>query len=375
MEAEKYSTLSNPEVLTGLKSQGSEKSSNSFLVPKTANKLRSWQWAYPTIEGVPPSPRGGHSATLVGASLIIFGGHYYAGKSEGFVYLSDTIVLDVNDNRWYRPKLNGIPPGPRYGHTAVLAGSRIVIFGGRGPSGVHYRDLHALDPITMTWYQGPEGGNAPMGRLNHSASLISTKMYIFGGWNKETFFNDMYVLDLAAMAWTQPETSGPAPLPRMGHVAAVVGNNIMIQGGFYHDSSRASDSRMGSKLKECYLNDLRVLDTETLVWSRLRVSGVPPRHCYGHTMDISGSDILVFGGYGIFEKTQADVTDFFVVLDTDTMTWNRKKCSGSPPQPRYGHTSTPIGPHLLVFGGWEKMKAMNDVFVIRDLSAIAAKTD
>ena len=100
------------------------------------------------------------------------------------------------------------------------------------------------------------------------------------------------------------------------------------------------------------------------------MSGIPPRHCYGHTMDISGSDILVFGGYGVFQKTQGDVTDFFVVLDTDTMTWNRKKCSGNPPQQRYGHTSTPIGPHLLVFGGWEKMKAMNDVFVIRDLSAI-----
>lgn len=50
---------------------------------------------------MPPCPRGGHSATLSGASIIIFGGHYYAGKNKGYVYLNDTYVLDVNANRWH----------------------------------------------------------------------------------------------------------------------------------------------------------------------------------------------------------------------------------------------------------------------------------
>ena len=34
---------------------------------------RRYLWATPLIEGVPPCPRGGHSATLSGASIIIFG--------------------------------------------------------------------------------------------------------------------------------------------------------------------------------------------------------------------------------------------------------------------------------------------------------------
>ena len=38
-----------------------------------APEERKWLWAFPQIEGVPPSPRGGHSATLTGASLVIFG--------------------------------------------------------------------------------------------------------------------------------------------------------------------------------------------------------------------------------------------------------------------------------------------------------------
>lgn len=34
---------------------------------------RKWFWAFPQIEGVPPSARGGHTATLIGASILFFG--------------------------------------------------------------------------------------------------------------------------------------------------------------------------------------------------------------------------------------------------------------------------------------------------------------
>ena len=64
------------------------------------SKERRWVWAFPLIEGVPPCPRGGHTATLAGQSLIIFGGHYYSGKELGYIYLNDVHILDVNQNRW-----------------------------------------------------------------------------------------------------------------------------------------------------------------------------------------------------------------------------------------------------------------------------------
>lgn len=31
---------------------------------------------------------------------MIFGGHYYTGKNEGYAYLNDTYVLDVNANKF-----------------------------------------------------------------------------------------------------------------------------------------------------------------------------------------------------------------------------------------------------------------------------------
>jgi host cell factor len=123
--------------------------------------------------------------------------------------LNDTYILDINANRWLKPKVSGTPPAARYNHSAVLAGSRIIIFGGKGEKTAIYRDLHALDPVTMTWYQGPEGSGSPTARFGHSATLFAgSKMIIFGGWNTTEYYNDLYVLDLEAMAWSQPKCTG-----------------------------------------------------------------------------------------------------------------------------------------------------------------------
>ncbi|CAD8066861.1 unnamed protein product [Paramecium sonneborni] len=343
---------------------------------------RKWQWAEPLIEGVPPCARGGHSATLSGASIILFGGHYYANKDEGYKYLNDTYQMDVNANRWFKAKVQGTPPAPRYAHSAVLAGQRIIIFGGKGEKCV-FRDLHALDPLTLTWYQGPEGSGSPSARFAHSATLYaSTKMIIFGGWNGIDYFNDLYVLDLEVMAWSQPACTGPSPTPRQGHTAIQVGANLIIQGGFYYQEDKnlknlhkTANPRHGSHLRGCYLNDIRILDTEHFAWSRLRVSGTPPAPRYGHSANVSGADIVVFGGWSLNSGARSEnnfVTppdiDYLIVLNTEKMCWEKAKYEGNAPRNRYGHTATSIGPHILIFGGWEYNRATNQVVVLRDLN-------
>jgi len=55
------------------KSERAEVKFDKILIPFLSIVERQWLWAFPQIEGVPPSPRGGHSATLTGASLVIFG--------------------------------------------------------------------------------------------------------------------------------------------------------------------------------------------------------------------------------------------------------------------------------------------------------------
>ena len=94
-----------------------------------------WEWASAIAEGIPPSARGGHTATLVNSSIVIFGGHYYSDKNTGFVYLNDTHFLDVKQSKWIKPYCAGKIPPPRYNHTAIYAGGIIIVFGGKAAFG------------------------------------------------------------------------------------------------------------------------------------------------------------------------------------------------------------------------------------------------
>lgn len=55
-----------------------------------------------------------------------------------------------------------------------------------------------------------------------------------------------------------------------------------------------------------------------------------------------------------------------MIWSTETMSWERGQYVGNPPSARYGHSATAIGPHLLVFGGWEYSKAIGEIIVLRE---------
>lgn len=57
---------------------------------------------------------------------------------------------------------------------------------------------------------------------------------------------------------TEPETFGPTPACRNNHTTAVYGDKIYFHGG--HDGNQ-------------WLDDLYVLNTSSLVWSKPKVSG------------------------------------------------------------------------------------------------------
>ena len=57
--------------------------------------------------------------------------------------------------------------------------------------------------------------------------------------------------------------------------------------------------------------------------------------------------------------------DFISCLDTATMEWFMPSFRGDPPGTmQYGHTLTPIGLHVLMFGGWDGTRASNEVITL-----------
>lgn len=154
-----------------------------------------WEWKKlrpkPPESGPPPCRRLGHSFTLVGDKIYLFGG--LANESDDPKnnipkYLNDLYILEIKNNQlqWEIPTTFGESPPPRESHTAVSWYDKkqkkfwLVIYGGM--SGCRLGDLWLLDTDTMSWTRPRTSGPLPLPRSLHSSTLIGNRMYVFGGW-------------------------------------------------------------------------------------------------------------------------------------------------------------------------------------------------
>ncbi|GMY23353.1 protein GLUTELIN PRECURSOR ACCUMULATION 3 [Fagus crenata] len=184
----------------------------------------------------------------------------------------------------------GTPPQPRSGHTAVNIGkSKVVVFGGLVDK-KFLSDIVVYDIENKLWFQ-PEctGGGSddqvgPSPRAFHIAVAIDCHMFIFGGHYGSKRLGDFWVLDTDIWQWSELTSLGDLPSPRDFAAASAIGNRkIVMYGGW--DGKR-------------WLPDVYVLDTISLEWMELSVSGsLPPPRC-GHTATMVEKRLLVYGGRG-----------------------------------------------------------------------------
>lgn len=83
--------------------------------------------------------RSGHSTTTVGKKLLVFG-----GTANNIIYFNDVLFFDTENSRWHTPQTSGTIPTGRTKHTATLIGSKLYVFGG-GDSGSLNNELYCLD--------------------------------------------------------------------------------------------------------------------------------------------------------------------------------------------------------------------------------------
>ena len=102
-----------------------------------------------------------------------------------------------------------VPPG-RYGHTATISGDYMYIFGGQGRYGA-MNDLWVFDFVRATWSPLDAIGEAPRERFGHCACVSENVLFIFGGkdarpgMNVESF-DDLYGFDIAEREWLHIES-------------------------------------------------------------------------------------------------------------------------------------------------------------------------
>ncbi|XP_022965617.1 acyl-CoA-binding domain-containing protein 4-like isoform X2 [Cucurbita maxima] len=196
--------------------------------------LRSWAWtkleAKTQSPESPPeklTPCAGHSLISWEHKLLSVAGHT-KDPSEAI----QVRVFDVQTSTWSNLKTYGKPPVSRGGQSVTLVGTSLVIFGGQDAKRTLLNDLHILDLETMTWDEIDAVGAPPSPRSDHTAAVHAERyLLIFGGGSHATCFNDLHVLDLQAMEWSRPTQQGEIPTPRAGHAGITVGENWFIVGG------------------------------------------------------------------------------------------------------------------------------------------------
>lgn len=294
------------------------------------------KWAnIPLQEGVNAVPveRHGHSLCVYKNQLVLFG-----GTPDGSSGLNDVVVFDLGKGVWTTLNTTGSAPSGRYRHSAVVIGSQMYVFGG-------YRskclgDLHVLDLETLAWKQPAASGTWPSSRSSHSACAWGDRMILFGG-SGHKYSNELFILDTTTMTWTRGETTGVVPSERWCHTATMFGSKMFVFGG-------SNDRRRDAQV--------HVLNLATLEWTRPVTDGCMPQARQLHSAVAIGQCMVIFGGW----VPHSELNDVHV-LNTHTLTWSRIATDWAPPC-RQLHAACAVNGKMVVFGGYSKNRRMNDFY-------------
>lgn len=168
----------------------------------------------------------GHHMVVWGEKVLIFDGQ---PKRSSYVTVR---YLDLETQQFGVVETIGELPVARAGHSTTLFGSKLIMFGGEDIHRKLLNDMHILNLETMTWNKVQATQPPPSPRYDHGASIHAQRyLLVFGGCSHSTCFNDLHVLDLHTMEWSQPEIRGDYVTPRAGHCGATINGNWFIVGG------------------------------------------------------------------------------------------------------------------------------------------------
>ncbi|KAL6130317.1 hypothetical protein ACLB2K_068698 [Fragaria x ananassa] len=247
-------------------------------------------------------------------------------------------------DQWVALPVSGSRPPARYKHAAVVVHENLYIVGG-SRNGRHLSDVQVFDFRNLLWstiklnassnnFEDSGVQEVVPPTSSHNLVKWGNKLLVIGGNSKK--LSDkiiVWFIDLETHLSGVMETSGKVPAARAGQSTTLVGSRLIMFGG--EDRSR--------KL----LNDVNVLDLETMTWDVMDTSQTPPAPRYDHTAAVHAERyLLIFGG--------CSHSSFFSdlhVLELQAMEWSQPQVQGDLVAPRAGHAGITIGENWYIVGG------------------------
>ena len=160
------------------------------VFPQTLKALYNF-----TIEKV---PRVKDEYSLPNSAFYLFGG---IDESKAPCNSLHALVVKNGKMMWSEVKCSGVPPCPRFSHTACAIHSSLFIYGGRNDmicskTQVALADLFVLNVKNFKWDRVEVFGSIPDGRWAHGMTTYNTSVLVFGGISYHEFMPaHLYVLE------------------------------------------------------------------------------------------------------------------------------------------------------------------------------------
>ena len=203
------------------------------------------KWELVENTGDIPEPLAEHKGVLFNSYFYLFGGVNQSEEVSNNLY-----IYSIKDRQWIKNEYpeNVVPP--RTGHSMSLVGDKIVVFGGFD-KGIFSNSIYIYDINEDSWDndEKKEGDNEllkegqetyeentvdesiikPDPRINHSQITVNTSILIYGGVDKDgKYFDDMWTYDLVTKYWKKIAINGEIPKARQGHSALLIDNDQML---------------------------------------------------------------------------------------------------------------------------------------------------
>jgi len=258
---------------------------------------------------------------------------------------------------WSRAPVSGAPHTALRAHTATMVGSNVFVFGGCDARAC-FNELYVLDADAFYWSTPYVVGNVPVPLRAMTCTAVGKKLVIFGGGDGPAYYDDVYVLDTVNFRWSKPRILGDkAPSRRRAHTACLYKNGIYVFGG--GDGVRALNDIWRLDVSDINKMSWKLISGPSSEDGRSPVTGkdvVPKARGY-HTANMSGNKLIIYGG-----SDGGECFNDVWVYNVDTHVW--KTVNIPITYRRLSHTSTIVGSYLFVIGGHDGNEYSNDVLLL-----------
>ena len=185
-------------------------------------------WAGTSLTGV-PAGREFHTAVSTGTTMIVYGGM----ALPDFETTDTGGIFDPSvgaSGQWAAMTPSTGVLDPRWDHTAVWTGDRMIVWGGSDNDLVPFGNGAAYDPVADDW-TAVSGSNAPGARSTHAAAWSGRDMFVWGGLGSSALLDTGGRFTDASDAWLPMSTAG-APRPRQYVNGVWAGNYAAFWGGY-----------------------------------------------------------------------------------------------------------------------------------------------